>query len=164
MQYIKHCISYCVHARHKSNESTWTDNIHAEKGTIVRIHLDELSPSKHTQVIMLLSQLSSCLSRLRLFHNPMEYRPPGSFVHGISQARIPENSFSGGSCRPRDQTYVSCIGRWILYQWATRQAQVTTTQVQKIAHTSTPESSSHSLPVRTPPSAQHHRFVCPFFE
>ena len=39
-------------------------------------------------------------------------------VHGISQARVLEwvaISFSRGSSRPRDQTLVSCIGRWILY-------------------------------------------------
>ena len=29
------------------------DNTHAEKGTTVRIQLDELPPSKHTQVTML---------------------------------------------------------------------------------------------------------------
>ena len=28
-------------------------------------------------------------------------------------------SFSRGSSWPRDQTRVSCIGRWILYHWAT---------------------------------------------
>ena len=28
-----------------------------------------------------------------------------------------------GSCRIRDQTHVSCIGRQILYHWATREAQ-----------------------------------------
>ena len=31
--------------------------------------------------------------------------------------------FSRGSLWPRDQTYVSCIGRQILYHWATREAQ-----------------------------------------
>ena len=38
--------------------------------------------------------------------------PPGSSVHGISQARIPEGiviPFSRGSSQPRDQTQVSCI-------------------------------------------------------
>ena len=46
---------------------------------------------------------------------------PGSFVHGISQARILEwvvISFSRESSQPRDQTCVSCIGRQILYHWA----------------------------------------------
>ena len=46
-------------------------------------------------------------------------------VHGISQARILEwvaISFSGGSSQARDQTRVICIGRQILYCWATRKA------------------------------------------
>ena len=40
--------------------------------------------------------------------------PPGSFVHGIPQARILEWAaipFSRGSSQPRDQTCVSGIGR-----------------------------------------------------
>ena len=42
--------------------------------------------------------------------------------HGILQARIPEwvaSSIPRGSSRPRDQTCISCIGRWILYHFAT---------------------------------------------
>ena len=51
----------------------------------------------------------------------MDYSPPGSNVHGISQARIQDwvaISSSRGSSQPRDQTQVSCIsciGRRILY-------------------------------------------------
>ena len=49
--------------------------------------------------------------------------PPGSSpVHGISQAGILERvaiSFSRGYSSPRDRTHVSCIGRRILYHWAT---------------------------------------------
>ena len=48
--------------------------------------------------------------------------PPGSSVHGILQARILEwvaISFSMGSFWPKDWTSVSCIGRRILYHWAT---------------------------------------------
>ena len=51
---------------------------------------------------------------------------PGSSVHGIPQAGILEwvvISFSRGSSQPRDRTQVlssSCIGRQILYCWATR--------------------------------------------
>ena len=44
--------------------------------------------------------------------DPVDCRPPGSPVHGISQARILEwvaISFSRGSSRPRDQTRVSLI-------------------------------------------------------
>ena len=54
----------------------------------------------------------------RLFFDPIGCRPPGSSVHGISQARIlawVAISFSRGSFQPRDQTRVSCIGRQILY-------------------------------------------------
>ena len=57
----------------------------------------------------------------------MECSPPGSSVHGISQARILEwvaISSSRGSSRPRDQTCVSCMGRQILYHWASSEVQV----------------------------------------
>ena len=51
--------------------------------------------------------------------NPMDSSPPGFSVHGILQARILEwiitIPFSRGSSQPRDQTQISCIGRWILY-------------------------------------------------
>ena len=60
--------------------------------------------------------------------DPMGYSPPGSSVHGISQARILEwvaISFSRGSSRPRDWTRISCIGRQILYHWATWEAPIT---------------------------------------
>ena len=49
---------------------------------------------------------------------------PGSSVHEISQARMLEwvaVSSSGGSSRPRDRTWVSCIaGRFFFTIWATR--------------------------------------------
>ena len=55
----------------------------------------------------------------------MDYSPPGASVHGISQARILGEwlaiSSSRGSSRPRDGTCVSCVGRRVLYHWATRQ-------------------------------------------
>ena len=63
----------------------------------------------------------------------MDYRPPGSSVHEISQARIPERvatSFSGGSSQPRVWTCVSCIGRQILYHWATREGQSKCTPIK----------------------------------
>ena len=56
---------------------------------------------------------------------PMDCSPPGSFVHGIFQARILEwvaNSSSRGSSRPTGPThvsYISSIGRQIFYHWAT---------------------------------------------
>ena len=65
------------------------------------------------------------LSRILLFHNSMDYSLPGFSVHEISQASIREwvvISFSKGSSWPRDQTWASCIGRHILYHWATWKA------------------------------------------
>ena len=62
--------------------------------------------------------------------NSMDYHPPGSSVHGIFQTRILEHvaiSYYRGSPWPRDWNRVSCvfcIGRWILYHWATGEALV----------------------------------------
>ena len=57
-------------------------------------------------------------------YDPRGYSPPGSSVHGISQAGILEwvdISFSRGSSWHRDQTWVSCIaGRFFTY-WAMRE-------------------------------------------
>ena len=44
--------------------------------------------------------------------DPGDYSPPGSSVHGVSQARILEwvaISYSRGSSQPRDQTHISCV-------------------------------------------------------
>ena len=44
--------------------------------------------------------------------DPMDSSLPGSSVHGILQARIPEWAaipFFRGSSRPKDQTQASCI-------------------------------------------------------
>ena len=56
--------------------------------------------------------------------DPMDCSPPGASLHGILQARILEwvaISCSRGSSLPRNRTCLSCIcciGRWILYHWA----------------------------------------------
>ena len=62
------------------------------------------------------------LSCVQQFCDPMDYSLPGSSVFGISRARIlmwVAISLSEVSSQPRDQTWVSCIGRQILYCWAT---------------------------------------------
>ena len=58
---------------------------------------------------------------------PMDCSLPGSSVHEISYFLSWEMdgmaiSFSWGSSRPRDWTHISCIGRQILYHWATWEA------------------------------------------
>jgi len=75
---------------------------------------------------ILLSDLKACV-HVQLFQscstlcNLVDCSPPGSSVHGILQARILEwvaMPFSRGSSRSRDRThasYISSIGRWILY-------------------------------------------------
>ena len=64
---------------------------------------------------------SACLT----LWGPTDCSPPGSSVHGISQARILEwvaISSSRGSSWPRDRAPISCIARWILYHWDTWKA------------------------------------------
>ena len=65
------------------------------------------------------------LSTVRLFCGWMVHSSPGPSVQGISQTRILEwvvISFFRGSSWLRDGTCVSCIGRQILYHWATWEA------------------------------------------
>ena len=55
--------------------------------------------------------------------DPTDWSPPGSSVHMIFQARILERvviSSSRGCSQLRDWTCVPCIGRRILYCWATK--------------------------------------------
>ena len=72
--------------------------------------------------------------------NLMDCSLPDSSVHGILLARILEwvaISFSWGSSWPRDQTHVSCMGSWVLYCWASREAQQRSIMLAKhdIQHT-----------------------------
>ena len=59
--------------------------------------------------------------------DPMDCSLPGSSDHGIFQARVLKwvaMSFSRGSSRPRDQTYVSCIAGRRFTIWVTREARL----------------------------------------
>ena len=95
-------------------------------------HLNKCGP--HTQVpcyecCCLVAKLCSTLC------SPVDCSPPGSSVHGISQARILEwvaISFPRGSSPPRAWTHVSCTGNWILYRWTTREALVLYSVGQKV--------------------------------
>ena len=58
--------------------------------------------------------------------NPVDCSPPGPFIHGILQARIPEGvaiPLLRGSSQPRDWTQVCCIAGRFFSSWATREAQ-----------------------------------------
>ena len=72
------------------------------------------------------------LSHVQLFATPWTVACQAPLSLGFS--RIPEwvaISFSSGSSWLRDWTHVSCISRWILYHWPTREAQVLTAPHQK---------------------------------
>ena len=93
-----------------------------ELQSIVMQRLKWLSTAQHTIVLF---HCSSVVKSYLTLWDSMDC----SFVNGISQARILEwvvTSFSRASSWIKDQTCISCIGRWILYHWATREAQVLT--------------------------------------
>ena len=77
--------------------------------------------------------VTKSLSHGWLICGPMDCSPPGSSVHGISQARILQwvaILFSRGSSQPRNQTWVFCIGRWILYHQVIWEAPLSEYQAQ----------------------------------
>ena len=64
----------------------------------------------------------------------MDCSPPDSSVHGIFQVRILEwtaISLSRWSSWPRDRIHISCIGRQVLYHWATLEAHHSNTKYFK---------------------------------
>ena len=72
--------------------------------------------------------MNVCAQLYTALCNTMDHSLPGASVHGIFQARILQwvaISFSGGSSQPRAWIYISCIsciGKQILYHWATGEA------------------------------------------
>ena len=79
--------------------------------------LNHSATSSHTMGCTHAKSLQSCLTLC----NPMDCHPPGSSVHGVSQARILEwlaLASSGGSSQPRNRTCLSCVSctdRRVLY-------------------------------------------------
>ena len=102
--------------------STWIYNLVGSE--IIRQYV-------YMSIFAVVAQSLSCVW---LFWDSTDCSPPGSSVHGISQARILEwvaISFSRGSSWTRDRTHVSCIGRWILYQGATWEAHMSIYNIYK---------------------------------
>ena len=59
--------------------------------------------------------------------DPMDYSPPGSYVHGILQVRISEwvaIPISRESSQHREWTQVSCIAGRFFTAWTTKEAQI----------------------------------------
>ena len=98
-----------------------------ESDTTERLHfhflviLESLSSDYSPGLRRLCHRAQSCLT----LRSPVDWSPPGSSVHEISQARILEGaaiSYSRGSSWPSDWTrvsWLSCIGRQILYHGST---------------------------------------------
>ena len=88
-----------------------------------RILCPALSPGVYpsSRICMSAESIQPCLT----LNDPLDCGPPGSSVHGVLQARIPEwvaIPFSRGSSRPRNQTWVSCTADRFLTIWATGEA------------------------------------------
>ena len=103
------------------------ENALEEEDLIEKCVLALLSLVTLKELLDLCVHAQSCLTLCDL----MDCSPPGSSVHGVFQARMLEwvaISFFRGSSQPRDQTCiscVSCIGKQILYHWATWEAPFT---------------------------------------
>ena len=119
---------------------TWTQHVHNNKNKIRHDKLDfinilkclpirnlenlkKISRSFGEEIIhqRTISNMCAIIQSYMIICDPMNCAPPGSSVHGISQARILEwvaISSSRGSSQPRNQTCVSCVscvGRQIIY-------------------------------------------------
>ena len=101
---------------------TTNPSSHCQLSTFLLSNSDiyDVSMLRHFSCVQLLVTLWMVACQT-LLSDPMDGSLPDSSVHGILEARILEwvaMPFSRGSSPPRDQThisYVSCIGRWVLY-------------------------------------------------
>jgi len=97
----------------------------------IRAEMPHTSSGYHSALYFTL--LLSLLSHVWLFCYPTNCSPPGSSVHGILQARVLEwvaIFLFRASSWSRDRTRGSCIGRRVLYRWATREALILHRQTQ----------------------------------
>jgi len=67
-------------------------------------------------------------SHAQFFCDPMDCSSRGSSIHVLKWVAV---SFSRGSSWPRDQSRASCIGRQIVYYWATNEAPWVTRNLQQ---------------------------------
>ena len=95
-----------------------------------RVRHDWATELNWTEVVSYVYAFGLCAQSCLTLCNPRDCSPPGSSVHGIFQATMLEwvaISYSRGSSQSRDWTHiscVSCIGRQILYLFATWEAHV----------------------------------------
>ena len=95
------------------------------KPKVEKICLDMVAVAKYPKVYTYKrgDAAAKSLSHVRLCVILWNCSPPGSFVHGVLQARTLEwvaMTLSRRSSWPRDWTRVSCIAGWFFTIWATR--------------------------------------------
>ena len=133
---LSHCLKV---AESKESEQRWRSEIRARiqsRSNLASCPLVsdagdsclQINPLAEQRPVLLGRTFHRCCFALSRFSrvclcSPMDCSPPGSSGHGILQARILEwvaMPSCRGSPRPRDGShisYVSCIGRQLLYDW-----------------------------------------------
>ena len=126
-------LSWHIHISKTKSESTpqlplvniyWAHHLHDILGEWWLWKLYEIEA--HTHGLLPIPVCTCAVVQLcPILCDPFDCSPPGSSIHGIFQPKILEwvaISSSRGSSQPRDGTWVPCIGRWVLYHWATWEA------------------------------------------
>ena len=102
-----------------TTSATWEDIISAWEARLINCFSLFIPQVWKVKVLVTQSCPTLC--------NPINYKPAGSTVHRILQARILEwvaISFSRESSWPRDWTRVSCIAGRFFTIWTTREAHI----------------------------------------
>ena len=98
-----------------------------KKGNATKWSSNNLPPHLPSKLLAWVCVCVCVFSHVQLLATLWTVTCQASVSLGSSQARILDwvvISFSRESFQSRDQTHVSCIGRQILYHWATREAQL----------------------------------------
>ena len=107
--------SSCLHMRKQRTIEMWSPLL-GTSGTIVRrtSRLPHYASTSHLVTLSFADVVVvvQSISHIRLFCNPTDYTPPGSCVHGISQARILEWVAISFSSWARNRAWVSCLAGW----------------------------------------------------
>ena len=134
------------HHRHNGHGLGWTPGVGDGQESLVRCSpwgrkesdtTEWLNWTERHRFLWDFAMLFQSLSHVSLLFDPMNCSPPGSSVHGISQTETLKwvaISSSRGPFRLRDWTHISWIGRWSLYHWATKEAQVLIVQPFKTSY------------------------------
>ena len=130
----KHCNNYSLTQASWQGRRHWNSSgkVSSNKDYAVTQFFSSHKPTvwffHDTDPMCTFFKVSVCMVSCPTLCDPVDCTLPGFSVHGILQARTlvwTSMTSTRESSRPRDQihiSYVSCIGRWVLYHWATREA------------------------------------------